>query len=102
MYNLCGGERLAQYVRSVHRSLFADLTPEQVLELTYDVQQYHDEPLDKLAAAGLPRGLRAARDQRARSAGAGPKMKIWPGIDIDIPTARDQQEDAAGRRLSAR
>ena len=86
IYNLCGGERLAQYVRSVQRSLFADLTPEQVLELTYDVMQYHDVPLDQLAAAGLSPEY-VLRETRRAVGQAGPTMKIWPGIDIDIPTA---------------
>jgi hypothetical protein len=86
MYNFCGGERLAQYVRSTQRSLFADFTLEQVLELTYDVQQYHDQPLDKIPAAGLGADY-VLRETRRALAGAGPRMKIWPGIDVDIPTA---------------
>jgi hypothetical protein len=87
MYNLSGGERMAQYVRNVNRSIFADLTPEQVLAFTYDVQQYKDEPpLDQLAAAGLsPDYVR--RETRRAMAGVGPNVKVWPGIDIDIPTA---------------
>ena len=66
-YNFCGGERLAQYVRSVNRSLFADLTPEQVLAFTYDVQQYHDQPLDELAASGLGADYGWRRPRGARS-----------------------------------
>ena len=86
MYNFCGGERLAQYVRNVNRSLFADLTPAQTLAFTYDVQQYHDQPLDALAAAGLGADY-VRRETKRAIAGAGPTLKIWPGIDIDIPTA---------------
>jgi hypothetical protein len=86
MYNFCGGERLAQYVRSISRSLFADLTPEQALEFTYGVQQYHDRPLDAIAAAGLGADY-VRRETKRAIAGAGPRLKIWPGIDIDIPTA---------------
>jgi hypothetical protein len=86
IYNLCGGERLAQYVRSVQRSLFADLAPEQVLDFTYTVQQFRDKPLDRLAAEGLGADY-VLRETRRAVAGAGPKMKIWPGIDVDIPTA---------------
>jgi hypothetical protein len=86
MYNFCGGERLAQYVRSTQRSLFADFTLEQVLELTYDVQQYHDQPLDKIPAAGLGADY-VLRETRRAMVSAGPRMKIWPGIDVDIPTA---------------
>jgi hypothetical protein len=86
MYSFCGGERLAQYVRSANRSLFADLTPDQVLEFTYDVQQHHDRPLGELAAAGLSPDYVQTETKRAL-AGAGPQMKIWPGIDVDVPTA---------------
>ena len=86
MYNLCGGERLAQYVRSTQRSVFADLTPDQVLEFTYDVQQHHDQPLASLPASGLSADY-VLRETRRAIAGAGPALKIWPGIDVDIPTA---------------
>src|SRR5262249_11771232 len=86
MYNLCGGERLAQYVRNSNRSLFADLTPERTLDLTYDLQHLRAGGLDQIAAAGLPADYVLSETTRAR-ASSGPSMKIWPGIDIDIPTA---------------
>jgi hypothetical protein len=92
MYNLCGGERLVQYVRSTSRaSVFGDLTPEQTLDFTYAVQHYTGPALDALAATGLPASYverETARAVRgARSASGGASMKIWPGIDVDIPTA---------------
>ena len=86
MYNLCGGERLAQYVRSSTRSVFGDLTPERTLELTYDLQHYRAGTLDQLAASGLPADYVLSETTRAL-ASAGSSMRIWPGIDIDIPTA---------------
>jgi hypothetical protein len=86
IYNLCGGERLAQYVRSVQRTVFADLTPAQVLDFTYGVQQYRDTSLDQLATHGLGPDY-VLRETRRAVASAGPSMKIWPGIDVDIPTA---------------
>jgi len=86
MYGMCGGERLVQYVRNANQSLFADLTPEATLALTYDLQQYHDRPLNELAAAGL--GSDYVRRETVRAvAGVTPAVKIWPGIDVDIPTA---------------
>ncbi|HEY6219821.1 MAG TPA: hypothetical protein VIV65_07165 [Gemmatimonadaceae bacterium] len=103
IYNLCGGERLAQYVRSVQRSLFADLTPEQVLELTYDVMQYHDVPLDQLAKTGLSPEY-VLRETKRAMASAGSTMKIWPGIDVDIPTAatsKKTQPDDVYRSVKA-
>jgi len=86
MYNLCGGERLAQYVRNTSRTLFADVPPERTLELTYDLQHYRAGTLDQIAAAGLPPEYVLNETKRA-VATAGPSMRIWPGIDIDIPTA---------------
>jgi hypothetical protein len=86
MYNFCGGERLAQYVNSVRRSVFADLTADQVLAFTYDVQQYHDRPLTEIPAAGLGTDY-VLRETKRAIASAGPNLKIWPGIDVDIPTA---------------
>src|SRR5438552_4053678 len=79
IYNLCGGERLAQYVRSVQRTIFADLTPAQVLDFTYGVQQYRDKPLDELAKEGLGPDY-VLRETKRAIASAGPTMKIWPGI----------------------
>jgi hypothetical protein len=96
MYNLCGGERLAQYVRGANRSLFADLTPEQTLEFTYNVQQFRGGSLNELAAAGLSADY-VLRETTRAVAGAGPGMKIWPGLDVDIPTSatsrKTQPED---------
>ena len=86
MYNLCGGERLGQYVNSVQRSLFADLSADQVLELTYTLQQFHDRPLANIPAAGLGADY-VLRETKRAVASAGPTLKIWPGIDVDIPTA---------------
>jgi hypothetical protein len=86
IYNLCGGERLAQYVRSVQRTIFADFTPAQVLDFTYGVQQYRDKSLDQLAKEGLGPDY-VLRETKRAVASAGPSMKIWPGIDVDIPTA---------------
>jgi hypothetical protein len=91
MYNLCGGERLGQYVNSVQRSLFADLSPDQVLDLTYTMQQYHDDKVDKIAASGLGADY-VLRETKRAIASAGPRLKIWPGIDIDIPTAASSKK----------
>jgi len=91
MYNNCGGERLVQYVRNVHGSLFADLAPEQILDLTYGMQQCHERSLDRIAKEGLSADY-VLRETRRAVAGSAPNVKIWPGIDIDIPTAADSKK----------
>jgi hypothetical protein len=90
-YNLCGGERMAQYVRGAHDTLFRDMAPERVLEMTYDMQQFHDVPLERLAATGLSADY-VHRETKRAIAGAGPNLKIWPGIDIDIPTGANSKK----------
>ena len=92
MYNNCGGPRLARYVRNVNATLFADLTPEETLQFIYRVQQYSNEkPLDRIAQEGLSADY--VRRETARAvAGAAPGLKIWPGIDIDIPTGANEKK----------
>jgi hypothetical protein len=85
MYNNCGGPRLAQYVRNVHNTLFADLTPEQILDFTCSVQQYHEQTLDRIPKEGLSADY-VLRETRRAVAGVAPHVNVWPGIDIDIPT----------------
>ena len=92
MYNNCGGPRLARYVRNVNATLFADLTPEETLQFIYRVQQYPNEkPLDRIPQEGLSADY--VRRETARAvAGASPGLKIWPGIDIDIPTGAGEKK----------
>ena len=101
IYNLCGGERLAQYVRSVQRTVFADFTPAQVLDFTYGVQQYRDEPLDAARRRGTRRGLRAARDE-ARRRRRGAEDEDLAGDRRGHSDRGDKQEDDARRRLPRR
>lgn len=91
VYNNSGGPRLARYVQNVHRTIFADLSPELILQLTYAVQQYDDQPgLGKLKTAGLTADY-VARETRRALAGAGARTKILPGIDVDIPTNENEK-----------
>jgi len=92
IYNNCGGPRLARAIRNMHGTLFADLTPEQTLEFMYRVLQYGKEAsLDALPTAGLSADY-VLRETKRAVAGAGGKTKIWPGIDIDIPTGEKEKK----------
>ncbi len=91
MYNNCGGPRLAQYVRNVHTTLFADFSPEQVLDFTYGVEQYHEKSLDRIPKEGLSADY-VLRETKRALAGVAPHVKIWPGIDIDIPTGANEKK----------
>src|SRR2546429_3592753 len=91
MYNNCGGPRLAQYVRNAHATLFADLTPEQVLDFTYGVQQYRERPLDRIASDGLSADYVLRETRRAVAGGGGP-VKNWPGVDVALPPGGDDKK----------
>jgi len=90
MYNNCGGPRLARYVKNVNGTIFADLTPQQTLDFMYGVQQYRELPLDRIAQEGLSADY-VLRETRRAVAGSPESVKIWPGIDIDIPTGANEK-----------
>lgn len=90
MYNNCGGPRLASYIQSVSRTFFADFSPEEALQLTYKIMNYNEAPLSDLPTRGLSADY-VERETRRAVAGVDGKVKIWPGIDIDVPTGRDQK-----------
>ena len=104
-YNNCAGPRLAQYVRNVQSTLFRDFTPDQVLEMHYKILRLTGEPsLDKLPTAGLSANYVFAETERAMADVKG-AVPIYPGIDIDIPTAltekRTQPADVKAAVLAA-
>jgi hypothetical protein len=91
-YNNCAGPRFARYIRNVQATLFRDLTPEQVLELHYKILGNQGEPsLDQLPTAGLSANYVAAETKRAMAAVQN-SIPIYPGIDIDIPTAMNEKQ----------
>jgi hypothetical protein len=91
MYNNCGGPRMASYVKGVSRTLFGDLSPDDVLALTYQQQNYKEASLSELPRRGLSADY-VARETHRALAGVGDMVKIWPGIDIDIPTGADEKK----------
>jgi len=104
-YNNCGGPRFAQYIRNVQSTIFRDSTPEEVLELHYKILGLEGEAsLEKLPTAGLSAASVSRETRRAIREVAGAKP-IYPGIDIDIPTAlsekRTQPSDVNAAVLAA-
>src|SRR5256886_4041842 len=84
LYNNCGGPRLASYTKSMSRTLFGDLSPDEVLELTYKVQNYNGE-----AGAGLLRkggsSQYVERGKRPAGSGVGDAAKKSSRVCIHIP-----------------
>jgi hypothetical protein len=104
-YNNCAGPRLAQYIENVQSTLFRDMSPQQVLDMHYAFFGYTGEPsLEKLPTAGLSGRTVGIETKRAMDDVAG-AIPIYPGIDIDVPTAtnekRTQPEDVYQATKSA-
>lgn len=95
IYNNCGGPRLASYVHSVSKTIFGDFAPESVLATTYRMQNYSEKPLDEIGRAGLSSDY-VYRETRRAVEGVSGRVKIYPGIDVDIPTRKDEKKTEPG------
>ncbi len=88
MYHNCGGERMAGYIRNVGQTMFGDVPQQQLLDFHYRVLDYaHEKPLADLPKFGFSADYVYREAKRAKEALSGTKTQLWPGIDIDIPTA---------------
>lgn len=92
-YNNCAGPRFAQFIRNVQSTIFRDFTPQEVLAMHYKLLGYEgEEPdLDKLPKTGL--SARSVGRETARAiADVKGAVPIYPGIDIDLPTALSDKQ----------
>ena len=88
MYQNCAGERMANYIDSVGSTYFADVPKQELLEFHYRVLDYGKEAdLKDLPMAGFSADYVYRETRRAKDGLKGTQTKLWPGIDIDIPTA---------------
>jgi hypothetical protein len=94
MYNNCGGPRLAQYMKNMHSTIFRDAKPEEAMRLHYRIMGYGDEPsFESLPTAGLSADY-VTRETKRAIEGVRGETAIYPGIDIDIPTDKNQKKTA--------
>jgi len=92
VYNNCGGERYASFIRNIGSTVFRDVPKEELLRFNNHLLNYGAEArLDELAAAGLSPDYVARETQRALSGVQG-KCRVLPGIDIGIPTGKNSRQ----------
>ncbi|MHB1037106.1 MAG: hypothetical protein ACYC35_20915 [Pirellulales bacterium] len=92
VYNNCGGERYANFIRNVGSTVFRDVPKDELLRFNNHLLNYGDEaPLTELATAGLSADY-VARETRRALAGVEGKCKVLPGIDIGIPTGKESRK----------
>jgi hypothetical protein len=92
MYHNCGGERMASYIDSVHGDMYGDVPPEELLEFHYRVMNYQERGYEQIAFTGWSADYVYRETKRAMDGAAGTQTQIWPGIDIDIPTAANHSK----------
>jgi hypothetical protein len=87
IYHNCGGERMAEYIESVHQTLYGDVPQQELLDFHYRVLDYQEKSLAEIPFKGWSADYVYRETKRARAGLEGSKTQLWPGIDIDIPTA---------------
>jgi hypothetical protein len=90
MYHNCGGPRIASYIDSVGQTLYGDVPHEELLSFHYRALNYDEAPYPAVRRAGLKNDYVYRETRRAVEGAAGTKTRIYPGIDIDIPTGADE------------
>ena len=101
VYNNCGGERYANYIRNIGSTVFRDVPREELMRFNNHLLNYGEEAkLDELATTGLSPDYVFRETQRAL-AGVRGQCKIYPGIDIGIPTGRTSRKASADDTYAA-
>jgi hypothetical protein len=96
IYHNCGGERMADYVNNVGSSMFGDIPKQELLDFHYRVLDYQERGLAEIPFTGLSADYVYRETKRARAGLDGTKTLLWPGIDIDIPTAENHSKCTPG------
>jgi hypothetical protein len=92
VYNNCGGERYRHFIENVGSTVFRDVPKEELLQFNNHLLNYTKEkPLDELPQAGLSPDYVYRETKRAIDGVEG-KCRIYPGIDIGIPTGKNSRK----------
>ena len=92
MYHNCGGERMTSYIDSVSQTIYGDTPKQSLLEFEYSVMNFKERGYEEIPITGLSADYVYRETKRALDGVAGTKTVIWPGIDIDIPTASNHSK----------
>ncbi len=94
MYHNCAGERMAGYIHGVAQTIYGDVPEQELLDFHYRVLDYKEKNLEQIPRTGFSADYVYREAKRARAALANSKTQLWPGIDIDIPTAADHSKSS--------
>ena len=96
VYNNCGGGTLRELHSQRRLDGFRDVPRDELLQFNNHLLNYGSEAkLDQLPTAGLSPDYVFRETQRAL-AGVGGQCKVFPGIDIGIPTGKNSRQARRG------
>ena len=84
----------ASYIGSVGQTIYGDVPKQELLDFHYRVLDYREENIAKIPQAGLSSDYVLRETKRARAGLEGSRTLLWPGIDIDIPTAKESSKSS--------
>ena len=101
-YNNAGGPRMAAYLDRLSATLLHDAGPKDFLPFYYRIMNYEEAAYDQLHTSGLSADY-VTRETKRAIAGVAGQVKIYPGVDIDVPTrATDKRTKPDDVRRSVR
>ena len=84
---------MASYINSVSQTIYGDIPKQELLmDFEYNVMNLHERSYEEIPYTGLSSDYVYRETKRAIDGAAGTKTLIWPGLDIDIPTGRNQSK----------
>ena len=87
VYYNAGGVRMAKYIERLGSTIMADVPRELLLQFVHKLMGYGEEgTFDEIRRNGLSDGYVYRETKRALSGAAGTKTRMWPAIDINLPT----------------
>ncbi len=96
VYNNCGGPRYAAFINNMASGIMRDVPKDEVLRLHNEWLNYGNEaPLDQLPTAGLSSDYVFRETKRTLATVQG-KCRVYPGLDIDVPTGSGQKKTQPG------
>ena len=86
VYHVCAGYRLHHYIQTVSRRLFRGVSEQVVLDLSAGGLGYDEKVcVDDLPTVGLSADY-VERETRRTVAALGGRARVYPGLDVDVPT----------------
>jgi hypothetical protein len=81
---------MVQLIDNGVKSLYGDMSRDQLLDFHYQVLGYQERALGQIAYTGFSANFVKSETERPVNGLKGTKTKVYMGIDVEIPTNDDQ------------